>query len=172
MIVAAAITNRVTKTVSGIDRDYQPVCRDLSEGWTLMARDELAERPERLQLIGRRYTYIALLEDGQLLLIGARERRAWDGTDEDVLQSPRYYEPIVQSHDQLPAAALRALSERWNDAHQRRAARRNARIERWLALNEIRAFVAHEHGAIVALAEQAWDPDRLAEGQLGGVGGP
>src|SRR5271168_2209477 len=76
MILAAAITNRVTKTVSGIDRDYAPVCRDLSEGWTLMARDELAEQPERLQLIGRRYTYIALLEDGQLLLIGARERRA------------------------------------------------------------------------------------------------
>jgi ATP-dependent RNA/DNA helicase IGHMBP2 len=166
MILAAAITNRVTKTLSGIDRDYAPVCRDLSEGWTLMARDELARQPERLQLIGRRYTYIALLENGQLLLIGARQRRAWDGSDEDVLQSPRYYEPILQSHDPLQGAALRALSERWKDAHERRAARRNERIERWLALNEIRAFVAHEHGAIVALAEHAWDPARLAEGQL------
>jgi ATP-dependent RNA/DNA helicase IGHMBP2 len=166
MILAAAITNRVTKTVSGIDRDYAPVCHDLSEGWTLMARDELAERPERLQLIGRRYTYIALLENGQLLLIGARPRRAWDGTDEDILASPRYYEPILQSHDPLQGAALQALSERWKDAHERRAARRNERIERWLALNEIRAFVAHEHGAIVALAEHAWDPARLAEGQL------
>jgi ATP-dependent RNA/DNA helicase IGHMBP2 len=166
MILAAAITNRVTNTISGIDRDYAPVCRDLSEGWTLMARDELAEQPERLQLIGRRYTYIALLENGQLLLIGARPRRAWDGTDEDVLQSPRYYEPILQSHDPLQGAALQALSERWKDAHERRAARRNERIEHWLALNEIRAFVAHEHGAIVALAEHAWDPARLAEGQL------
>lgn len=166
MILAAAITNRVTKTVSGIDRDYAPVCRDLSEGWTLMAREEFAERPERLQLIGRRYTYIALLESGQLLLIGARPRRAWDGSDEDVLANPRYYEPIVQSHDPLGRAALQALGERWQDAHERRAARRSERIEHWLTLNEIREFVAREHGAIVALAERAWDPARLAEGQL------
>jgi ATP-dependent RNA/DNA helicase IGHMBP2 len=166
MIVGTAITNRVTRTVSGIDRDYAPVCADLSEGWTLVARDDLAEQPERLQLIGRRYSYIALLEEDQLLLIGARERKPWDSSDEDVLRNPRYYEPIYQSHDPLDRGALRTLTERWNDAHARRAAQQSGQIARWIELNRIRGFVAHEHGAVVRLAEQAWDEERLREGQL------
>jgi ATP-dependent RNA/DNA helicase IGHMBP2 len=195
MRIAAAITNRVTQTVGGGDQHYAPVCADLCEGWTLNARKELADEPAKLQLIGKRYTYIAQLngyelpygvcscqrdpcvcrhaglkegdEPGVLLLIGARRRKAWDGSDEDVLANPRYCEPILQSHDPLGDDALHALTERWNDAHERRAARRNKRIERWRELNEIRAFVGHEHGAIVPLAEQeAWDPERLAEGQL------
>lgn len=190
----AAITNRVTQTVSGLDRDYAPVCADLSEGWTLNARRELAKEPAKLQLIGRRYTYIALLggyelpawlcscerdpcvchdsalkpgdERGVLLLIGARRRVAWDGTDEEVLQEPRYYEPIRQAHEPLRSGDRDELTRRWQETHERRAARRNPLIERWKDLNEIRAFVAHEHGAIVALAEPAWDPERLAEGEL------
>ena len=40
------------------------------------------------------------------------------------------------------------------------------RIGRWKELNEIRLFVAREHGAIVQLAEHPWDPERFAEGQL------
>jgi hypothetical protein len=166
MILGVAITNRVTKTVSGIDRDYAPVCADLSEGWTLVARDDLARQPERLQLIGRRYSYIALLEEGQLLLTGARERKPWDSSDGDVLRNPRYYEPIVQSHNSLNGGDLALLTERWNLAHARRAAQRGGQIARWLGLNRIRGFVAHEHGALVRLAEQAWDEERLTEGQL------
>jgi ATP-dependent RNA/DNA helicase IGHMBP2 len=166
MIVGVAITNRVTSAVSGIDRDYAPVCADLAEGWTLVARDDLADRPERLQLIGRRYTYIALLEEDQLLLIGARERRAWDGSDEDVLKSPRYYEQFTQTHASLDSGALAILTERWDRAHAQRAAMQSERIGHWKELNRIRAFVAHEHGAVVPLAEQPWDQERLAEGQL------
>jgi ATP-dependent RNA/DNA helicase IGHMBP2 len=194
MIFGVAITNRVTKTLSGKDRDYTPVRTDLSEGWTLNARKELAAHPAKLALIGRRYTYIAQLggyqlpagmcscereqcvcrhaqpkpddEPGVLLLIGARARRAWDGSEQDVLRNPRYYEQFEQTHGPLENRALLVLTGRWHDAHERRAARRDTQIGRWQALNEIRAFVAHEHGAIVPLAQQAWDPDRLAEGQL------
>jgi ATP-dependent RNA/DNA helicase IGHMBP2 len=119
-----------------------------------------------LQLIGRRYSYIALLEGDQLLLIGARERRAWDGSDEDVLRNPRYCEPIVQSHDALGGGVLALMLDRWDEAHARRAARHSAQIARWTQLNRIRGFVAHEHGAVVKLAARAWDPDRLSEGQL------
>jgi len=166
MIVPVAITNRVTSTVSGIDGDYAPVCEDLSEGWTLMARDDLAKQPERLQLIGRRYSYIALLEGSKLLLIGARERRPWDSSDEDVLRNPRYYEEFRQTHASLDSGVLAILTERWHHAHARRAAQSSGLIGKWKELNRIRAFVAHEHGAVVPLAELPWDPERLAEGQL------
>ena len=166
MILGVAITNRVTKTLSGIDRDYAPVCADLSEGWTLVARDDLAAQPERLRLIGRRYTYIALLEEDQLLLIGARERRAWDGTEEDVLRHPCYYEPFAQTHEPLDTGVLAILSERWDEAHARRAAQKSSQVARWMELNRIRGFVAREHGAVVKLAERAWDQERLGEGQL------
>lgn len=192
--IGVAITNRVTKTVSGLDRDYRPVCEDLAEGWTLNARAELGKEPAKLQMIGKRFTYIALLsgyelpawicscekepcvchenrmglgdERGVLLLIGARGREEWDGSEEDVLRNPRYHEPISQAHGPLRSSELHELTGRWRQAHERRAARRNPLIERWKDLNKIRAFVAHEHGAIVALAEKAWDPVRLAEGQL------
>lgn len=166
MRIPVAITNRVTNTVSGVEKHYAPVCEDLGEGWTLVARDDLAKHPERLQLIGRRYAYIALLEEDQLLLIGARRRKAWDGSDEDVLRSPRYFEQFEQSHSPLSANAFVALIERWDYAHARRAAQNSGRIGHWKELNRIRAFVAHEHGAVVPLAEQPWDEERLAEGQL------
>jgi ATP-dependent RNA/DNA helicase IGHMBP2 len=166
MRIGVAITNRVTTKVSGIEKHYAAVCEDMSEGWTLIARDDLASTPERLQLIGRRYAYIALLEGSQLLLIGARERRPWDGSDEDVLRSPRYYEPFEQSHSPLGGHVLAVLTERWSRAHAQRAALRSARIGQWQELNRIRAFVAKEHGALVPLAERAWDPERLAAGQL------
>ena len=42
----------------------------------------------------------------------------------------------------------------------------SGRIPRWKHLNDIRAWVAREHGAIVQLAEEAWDRQRFAEGQL------
>jgi ATP-dependent RNA/DNA helicase IGHMBP2 len=164
--IPVAITNRVTSKLSGSEKNYAPVCEDLSEGWTLVARDDLASTPERLQLIGKRHAYIALLEGEQLLLIGARRRKAWDGSDEDVWRSPRYYEQFEQSHSPLSATALAALTERWEYAHARRAAQNSGRIGRWKELNRIRAFVAHEHGAVVLLAEQPWDEERLAEGQL------
>ena len=81
MILRAAITNRVTRTVSGIDRDYAPVCADLQKGWTVTAPEEFADRPNHARLIGRRYAYIAVLDEGQLVLIGARARRAWDSSE-------------------------------------------------------------------------------------------
>ncbi len=166
MKIGVAITNRVTSKVSGMERSYAPVCGDLCEGWTLVAREDLARTPERLQLIGKRYAYIALIEAGQLLLIGARERRPWDGSDEDVLRNPRYYEQFEQSHANLDSATLALLEDRWQQAHARRAARKSAQIERWQKLNQIRGFIAHEQGALVKLAEQPWDQDRLTEGQL------
>ena len=166
MILRAAITNRVTKTVSGIDRDYMPVCADLQDGWTVTAPEEFAERPAYARLIGRRHTYIAVLDEGQLVLIGARARKAWDGSEEEVARYPRYYEQVVQSHDLLDAQTWAVLIERWNHAHSQREAERNDHIARWLGLNRIRAFVAREHGAVVQLSEPAWDPERLEEGQL------
>jgi hypothetical protein len=166
MIVRTAITNRVTKTVSGIDRDYAPVCADLQDGWTVTAPDELADRPWHARLIGKRHTYIAVLDEGQLVLIGARARKAWDGSEEEVARYPRCYETIVQSHDRLDAQTWAVLIERWNHAHSQREAERNDHIARWLALNRIRAFLAREHGAVVQLSEPAWDPERLEEGQL------
>ena len=42
----------------------------------------------------------------------------------------------------------------------------SGRIPRWKHLNDIRAWVAREHGAIVQLADEAWDRERFAEGQL------
>jgi hypothetical protein len=111
--IGVAITNRVTSILGGIEKDYTPVCDDLAEGWTLVARDDLARTPERLQLLGKRYAYIALLEDRQLLLIGARERRPWDGSDEDVLRNPRYYERFEQSHENLGGGVLALLQDRW-----------------------------------------------------------
>jgi ATP-dependent RNA/DNA helicase IGHMBP2 len=166
MILRAAITNRVTKTVSGVDRDYAPVCADLKDGWTVTAPEEFAERPAYARLIGRRHTYIAVLDEGQLVLIGARARRAWDGSEEEVARYPRCYEQVIQSHDRLDPQTWATLIERWNRAHSQREAERNDHIARWLGLNRIRAFVAREHGAVVRLSEPAWDPERLEEGQL------
>ena len=54
VIIRVAITNTATKPVSGIDRDYAPVCADLSQGWTLCARDNLCTQPAALELIGAR----------------------------------------------------------------------------------------------------------------------
>jgi hypothetical protein len=110
MILGVAITNKTTKALTGIDRDYAPVCADLAHGWTLCPRNDLASRPARLRIIGRRYAYEAQLSGyclpdglcscqrspcrcqgvqlkggdrpGVLLLIHATPREAWDGTDE------------------------------------------------------------------------------------------
>jgi hypothetical protein len=194
VIVPVAITNRVTKALSGIDRDYVPVAADLADGWTLCARENLAARPARLRLIGRRYTYTALLsgyclppglcscqqtpcvcqeaqlEQGNkpdvLKLIGARERDLWDGSDEEVLRHPRYDELFEHRNEPLQDEVLEVLTERWDLAHLRRAPATSGPIARWQQLNRIRSFLAREHGALVRLAEPAWDPERLAEGQL------
>jgi ATP-dependent RNA/DNA helicase IGHMBP2 len=166
MIVKAAITNRVTRTVSGIDRDYLPVCADLQDGWTVTAPEEMSDRPAHVRLIGRRHTYIAVLDEGQLVLIGARARKAWDGSEDEIARYPRYYEQVVQSHDLLDAQTWAVLIERWKHAHAQREAERDDHIARWLGLNRIRAFLAREHGAVVQLSEPAWDPERLEEGQL------
>jgi ATP-dependent RNA/DNA helicase IGHMBP2 len=194
VIIGAAITNTATKALSGIDHDYAAVCADLSSGWTLCATDRLAQDPSRLQIIGRRYTYTAQLNDyvlppglcvcrrdpcvcqgehltpgddpGVLLIVGARARKAWDESDEDVLRLPRHDETFNQTHDPLDDATLALLTERWDYAHQRRAATFTGPIGHWKKLNEIRSFVAHEQGSIVRLAEQAWDPERFSEGQL------
>jgi superfamily I DNA and/or RNA helicase len=166
MILRAAITNRVTRTVSGVDRDYAPVCADLQEGWTVTAPEEFAQRPAYARLIGRRHTYIAVLDEGQLVLIGARARRAWDGSEEEVARYPRCYEQVIQSHDRLDPQTWATLIERWSRAHAQREAERNDHIARWKELNRIRAWVAREHGAVVKLSEPAWDQERLEEGQL------
>ena len=117
MIVRVGVTNKTTKAVSGIDRDYAPVCTDLAEGWTLCPRERLATRPARLHIIGRRFSYLAQLsgyrlpeglcscerspcrcqgvqlkpgdDPGVLLLIDAFPRTANDGTAEDVARNPR-----------------------------------------------------------------------------------
>ena len=115
MIVRVRISNRVSKALSGVDHDYAPVVADLADGWTLCARDHLAANPAQLRLIGRRYTYVAQLsgyrlpgdlcsccqtpcvcrtaqlKDGEtpgvLSLIAARGRKAWDGSDREVLRT-------------------------------------------------------------------------------------
>ena len=60
MIVPVAITNRVTKALSGIDRDYVPVAADLADGWTLCARCLL-------------YTSLAIVS------VGLKWRQRWAG---------------------------------------------------------------------------------------------
>ena len=194
MIVPIAITNGVTETLGVIDGDYAPVYDDLREGWTLCGRDNLAARPARLRLIGRRYTYTALLsgyclppgvcscqrtpcvcqgpqreageKPGVLKLLGARPREAWDESREEVVRNPRYDEPFEYSPEPLNREALALLTKRWDLAHLRRAPATNGPLARWQQLNRIRSFVAREHGALVRLAEPPWDPRRLAEGQL------
>ena len=194
MIVRVRISNRVSKALSGVDHDYAPVVADLADGWTLCARDHLAANPAQLRLIGRRYTYVAQLsgyrlpgdlcsccqtpcvcrtaqlKDGEtpgvLSLIAARGRKAWDGSDREVLRSLRFYELFEHNRKSLEAPVLRSLTKRWDHAHRERIAARGGLIGRWLELNKIRLFVAREHGAIVPLAKQPWDPERLAEGQL------
>jgi hypothetical protein len=192
--IEAGIMNAATKAVSGIDQDFAPVCADLSSGWTLVATDKLRKEPSRLLVIGGRFTYTVQLNGyrlpdglcscqqdpcvcrgrrltpgdtpGELLILGASPRQAWDESDENVLRYPRYYEQFDQSYEPLDRVTLSLLTERWNYAHQRRAATFTGPIGRWKKLNEIRSFVAHEQGSIVRLAEQAWDPERFAEGQL------
>ena len=97
----------------------------------------------------------------------ASPRTASDGTDEDVAHYPRYYEHVQQRPEPLNGGLSRCASP---SAGIRRTCsalpRTAAGSPRWKQLNEIRAFVAREHGAIVQLAEQAWDPERFAEGQL------
>jgi ATP-dependent RNA/DNA helicase IGHMBP2 len=194
MIVRLGVTNKTTKAVSGIDRDYAPVCADLADGWTLCPREKLALRPARLHIIGRRFSYLAQLSGyclpeglcscerspcrcqgvqlkagdapGELLLIEAFPRTASDSTAEDVAHYPRYQERFNRSTEPLNQRTLALFTERWNRAHLTRAAAHSGRIARWKQLNEIRAWVARERGAIVQLAEEAWDPERFAEGQL------
>jgi ATP-dependent RNA/DNA helicase IGHMBP2 len=194
MILGVAITNKTTKALTGIDRDYAPVCADLAHGWTLCPRNELASRPARLRIIGRRYAYEAQLSGyclpdglcscqrspcrcqgvqlkggdrpGVLLLIHATPRESWDGTEEDVLRYPRYYERFNRDTQPLDPAMLALLTERWHRTHAKHAARDGGPLARWKQLNRIRAFVAHERGALVALAKQPWDTERFAEGQL------
>jgi AAA domain len=194
VIVKAAITNRTTKALSGVDRDFAPVCADLAHGWTLAAPAYLRTRPARLRLIGRRFAYEAQLSGyrlpaglcscrrkpcrcqgvqlkdgdtpGVLLLISATPRAAWDGTDEDILRYPRCYEPFERSSAPLDTATLALITERWDRTHLQRAATDSDPIAQYEQLSRIRAFLAHEHGKVVHLAEQPWDPDRFAQGQL------
>lgn len=194
MIVKAAITNRTARELSGLDRVYQPVLADLENGWTLAAASYLSARPARLRLIGRRFSYEAQLSGyalpaglcsckrsacrcrgvqlkdgdtpGVLLLISAKRREAWDGTGEDVLRYPRYYERLEKTSDPLDPATLAVLTERWDRVHLQRAASDSDMVAHWTRLNEIRAFLAQEHGRIVELAEQPYDPARFAHGQL------
>lgn len=187
--------NAATKAVSGIDQDFAPVCADLSRGWTLVATDKLAKDPSRLLVIGARFTYTFQLNGyrlpqglcscrrercvcqgerltpgdtpGELLILGASPRQAWDESDEDVLRFPRYYEQVEQSYnDRTDRAMLVGLTERWDLAHRQRIATYTGPVGRWKELNRIRSFVAHEHGAVVRLAGQAWDPERLEHGEL------
>ncbi len=195
MIIRVAITNTATRAVSGSDQDFAPVCGDLSAGWTLCATDRLGKEPSRLLVIGGRFTYTLQLngyqlpdglcscrqnpcvchgvrlkpgdEPGQLLILGAFRRTPWDESDENVLRYPRCFERFNHSHDEpLDRATLALVTERWDLAHRRRIATYTGPIGRWKKLNEIRSFVAHEHGAVVRLAGQAWDEERLEEGQL------
>lgn len=194
MSIPVVIKKAVTKPVTGVDRDYAPVCADLAQGWTLCARDDLCTQPARLSLIGARFTYLVQLngyclpeglciceaspcrcqgiqltpgdEPGALVLVGARRRNPADHTDEDVAHHPRYYETFNSGPGPLKARDLRRFTDRWHHAHLRRMAASNGRIPRWKHLNDIRAWVAREHGAIVQLADEAWDRERFAEGQL------
>ncbi len=194
MIVKAAITNKTTKTVSGEDRDFAPVCADLANGWTLAAPAYLRARPARLRLIGKRFAYEAQLSGyrlpeglctcrrdpcrcqgvqlkdgdtpGVLLLISAKRREPWDPTEEDVLRYPRYYERFEHASEPADVNTLATIIERWHRAHLQRAAHDADPIARYEHLNRIRAFLAQEHGKIVHLADQAWDPARFEGGQL------
>jgi ATP-dependent RNA/DNA helicase IGHMBP2 len=194
VIVRVAITNTVTKALTGIDGDFAAVTADLADGWTLCAKDWLAEQPSRLEIIGRRYAYIALLNgyelpadlcscfqtpcvckgtqltDGEtpgvLKLIGAHDRKAWDGSENDVLENPRFEELLEHSRKSLDQPSLRLLTKRWDHAHRERIAASTGLIGQWKELNKIRLFVAREYGAFVPLASQPFDPERLAEGQL------
>jgi ATP-dependent RNA/DNA helicase IGHMBP2 len=194
MIVSVAVTNKTIAVLGGVPGEYGAVCADLEQGWTLRERDYLVSRPARLQIVGRRFVYEAQLAGyrlpegwcicgrsrcrcrggrlkagdtpGQLLLLSAMPREAWDGSDEDVLRKPRYYDPFEQSYDPLDGVALARLTERWDRAHAQRAAAMSGLLGHLNELNRIRSFVARELGALVPLAERAWDPERLAEGQL------
>ncbi len=194
MIVKAAITNKTTKAVSGQDRDFAPVCEDLANGWTLAPAAHLRTRPARLRLIGRRYAYEAQLSGyrlpeglcscrrnpcrcqgvqlkdgdtpGVLLLIGAKRREPWDATEEDVLRYPRYYEPFEHASDPADVNTLAAIIERWDRTHLQRAAADAHPIAQYEQLARIRAFLAQEHGRIVHLAADPYDPARFEHGQL------
>lgn len=174
--------------------DREAVCADLGDGWTLATDDGFAREPAMLRLIGRQFDYIVKLcryqlpldicscreercvchdlrmhpqdKRGTLKVISAKRRTAWDGTDELVATLPRYYETFHHDTEPLPLADLNAMTGRWDRTHRIQAAAQNQVIELWKELNEIRGWVAREHGAIVPLAEPPWDPVRFAEGQL------
>jgi hypothetical protein len=194
VIVKAGITNQAMRALSPLDAEYGPLCADLAEGWTLCPLERLASDPPTLLLIGQRFSYICKLcgyelpknvcscgrdpcvckgshldprnTPGELLIINATRREAWDRTYDHVLRYPRYYEAFEQGRGALDRGTLRALSERWDRIHRQRAAARSGPVGRWVRLNEIRSVVAHVNGALVPLAEPAWDAERLDEGQL------
>lgn len=196
MSFRVAITNKAGDAVRQDETEdhHILVCRDLERGWTLCPLDSLAHDPSRLLLIGRRFTYVTKLcgyelpagicscrqqpcvcqgshltdndtPDG-LLILNAKAREPWDYSHQDVVRYPRYSETFEHGHEPLDPDALATLTERWDSIHRGRAAARTGPIGNWIALNEIRAFVAHVKGALVELDRPAWDAERLAEGQL------
>jgi hypothetical protein len=194
VIVKAGITNEAMRAVSPVGADYEPLCADLAEGWTLCPLARLASTPARLLLVGQRFSYICKLcgyelprgvcscgrdpcickgphmdardTPGELVIINATRREPWDRTYEHVLHYPRYYEAFEQGHGALDRGTLRALTERWDRIHRQRAAARSGPVGDWMRLNEIRSVVAHVKGALVPLADPSWDAERLDEGQL------
>jgi AAA domain len=194
--IRVAITNTAGDTVRRQDTDdhHILICRDLEHGWTLRPLNSLAHDPSRLLLIGRRFSYVTKLcgyeipegicsclrqpcvcqgshltdndTPNGLLILTAREREPWDYSHRDVVHYPRYSETFEHGHEPLDPDSLSTLTERWDSIHRGRAAVRSGPIGHWIALNEIRAFVAHVKGAVVELARPAWAPERLAEGQL------
>jgi ATP-dependent RNA/DNA helicase IGHMBP2 len=195
VIVAASITARAANAVAGAPGRYDPdpLCEDLSGGWTLSSGRGLRESPEKLRLIGARFYYIAKLsgyqlppglcicdgnpcvcpeahlhdedEPGELILISARPREPGDFTEREVLYGERFDEQFTPDGP-LDPDVYAILSDRWTRVHARAQRPAGERLTRWRELNELTAFLAEEQDTTIDLADPPLDEDELAEGRL------
>lgn len=195
MTIAASITASAANTVAGAAAPYDPdpLCEDLSAGWTLSSGRGLRKTPEKLRVIGRRFYYIAKLsgyrlppglcicnehpcvcaeahlddEDtpGELIVISAREREQGDFTEREVLYGERYDDQFTAG-GQLDRDVYTVLCDRWTRVHARAQRPAGERLKRWRELNDLTAFLAEEQDTTIDLANPPLDEDELAEGRL------
>jgi ATP-dependent RNA/DNA helicase IGHMBP2 len=195
VIVAASITARAANAVAGAPTPYDPdpLCEDLSAGWTLSSGRGLRNSPEKLRLIGARFYYIAKLsgyrlpaglcvcdqnpcvcaeahqhdedDPGELILISARERDPGDFTEREVLYGERYEDEFTPGGP-LDPDVYAALCDRWTRVHARAQRPAGERLKRWRELNDLTAFLAEEQDTTIELGDPPLDEDELAEGRL------
>lgn len=194
MIVHVRVNTRAASVVSGSPArvDDGPVLRDLATGWTLVDSDDPGRAPNKLTLIGDRFTYTAVLggyrlpeglcvcakqpcvcrspaadrHPGRFDIIAAKQRSSQDRTTQQVLENERYYDEL-RSGATLEPQALATMTERWTRAHadaQKPAG--GTDFARWELIVRLTDFLVAEDQGTIVLGEPPLDAEELDAGQL------